>query len=636
MSVVVWAVLGLLAAALPLPPRNTVGPLPLAPDSLQEILANDNRSAPGKLKDGILSLRLEARTGIWYPEGDEGPGHAVHAFAEEGGPLRNPGPLMRVPAGTEIRVRVRNAIRGESLVVQGLHARPAAPDDTFHVASGGTREVRFPANEPGTYFYWATTTGAPTLGERYGVDSQLSGALIVDPPAGPAPSDRIFVIGVWVDPATAEGPPPVVGPIRAVVVNGRSWPHSERLGYAAGDSVRWRWINASDRPHPMHLHGFYFRVHSRGTALRDSVYSEHERQVVVTETVLSGGTFSLLWVPDRPGNWLMHCHTLGHIAPELRLGRAPPAAGRLHHTVNHALEVMAGLAVGVQVEPPGAGAKAVAGTRERRRLRLLAQVSPHRYGDSPGFGFVLHEGDVAPAPDSVAIPGPPIVLTRGEPVSITVVNRLPVPTSVHWHGIELASYYDGVSGWSGDQGRTAPAIAPGDSFVAEFTPPRAGTFIYHTHFDERPQLTSGLYGALIVLEPGQSFDPRRDRILVLSTGGPAPDAPPLLNGQRSPVFEFEAGHKYRLRLININPGGAWTVTLLAGDSPASWRSLAKDGADLSAARATVRPARQLIGVGETYDFEFAPTAPGELRLDVRNPFFGEVEALVRVEPRQAG
>ena len=48
-----------------------------------------------------------------------------------------------------------------------------------------------------------------------------------------------------------------------------------------------------------------------------------------------------------------------------------------------------------------------------------------------------------------------------------------------------------------------PPIAPGASFVAQMTPPRAGTFIYHTHIDDIKQLSSGLYGALIVLPPGE-------------------------------------------------------------------------------------------------------------------------------------
>jgi manganese oxidase len=40
--------------------------------------------------------------------------------------------------------------------------------------------------------------------------------------------------------------------------------------------------------------------------------------------------------------------------------------------------------------------------------------------------------------------GPTLVLRRGEPVAITLVNRLSEATSIHWHGMELESYYDGV------------------------------------------------------------------------------------------------------------------------------------------------------------------------------------------------
>ncbi len=65
-------------------------------------------------------------------------------------------------------------------------------------------------------------------------------------------------------------------------------------------------------------------------------------------------------------------------------------------------------------------------------------------------------------------------------------------TAVHWHGMELESFFDGVAGWSGAGNRLAPIIAPGDSFVAHMTPPRAGTFIYHTHAGELAQLTGGL------------------------------------------------------------------------------------------------------------------------------------------------
>ena len=44
-----------------------------------------------------------------------------------------------------------------------------------------------------------------------------------------------------------------------------------------------------------------------------------------------------------------------------------------------------------------------------------------------------------------------------------------------------------------------------------------------------------------------------------------------------------------------------------------WRAVAKDGRDLPSEQATMRPAQQQAGNGETYDFEFTPTAPGDLR-----------------------
>ena len=53
-----------------------------------------------------------------------------------------------------------------------------------------------------------------------------------------------------------------------------------------------------------------------------------------------------------------------------------------------------------------------------------------------------------------------IVLTRGEPVEITLINRMTEPTAIHWHGIELDSYYDGVPGYGGQPGKITPPVDP--------------------------------------------------------------------------------------------------------------------------------------------------------------------------------
>jgi FtsP/CotA-like multicopper oxidase with cupredoxin domain len=237
--------------------------------------------------------------------------------------------------------------------------------------------------------------------------------------------------------------------------------------------------------------------------------------------------------------------------------------------------------------------------------------------------FQIQDGLQTPALEAATIPGPPLVLTQGEPVEITVVNQMREPTAIHWHGIELESYYDGVPVWGGAGERVTPPIEPGKSFVARFAPPRAGTFIYHTHWHNFLQLTGGLYGPLIVLRPGQTFDPETDKTVMIGLGGVDDmKSPLLLNGSAQPEpWRLKAGVKYRLRFINITPNGsALLVSLLAGSSPVRWRAVAKDGADLPPAQVIEQDARQVISVGEAYDFEFEPATKGDLRLEVLRPF----------------
>jgi FtsP/CotA-like multicopper oxidase with cupredoxin domain len=574
--------------------------------SVQPIHANDNRHPAGRLERGVLTLRLEARLGLWHPEAEDGFGLEVQAFGEAGKPLQNPGPLIRVPERTEIRASVRNAIPGATLVVHGLVTRPAAANDSIVLAPGVTREVRFMAGAPGTYFYWATTTGV-AISKRRTVDSQLTGAFIVDA-AGSRSQDHVFVIGVWLDSLTVGGER---GKREIPTINGKMFPYTESFAYEVGDSVRWRVINASDRFHPMHLHGFYYRVDSRGYAARDTVYAPPDQRLAVTENLTSGTTMTASWSPDRPGNWIFHCHILFHVAPDLAL--SPPG----HESHDGGMERMAGMVIALQVRrAPGMAYPATTG--EPRRLRLLVGSRANVYRQAPGFGFVLQQGDTPPAPDSIRIPGSPIVVTRDEPLHLVVVNRLTEPTAVHWHGIELASYYDGVPGMSGEPGHVAPSIAPGDSFVAVYTPPRAGTFIYHTHIDDVRQMESGLYGALIVLPPGQAYDSTTDHSLVIGRHEYADTVDVLLNGSTHPApLVLQAGATHRLRIIMIPSAGAGELLLFSDTSLVTWRAVAKDGADLPPHQATVRPARQRVAVGETYDFEFTPAGVGNLRLELR-------------------
>src|SRR5678815_4653905 len=452
--------------------------------------------------------------------------------------------------------------------------------DTVQVKPGEVREVRFDAGAPGTYFYWATTGPTAAVGFR-GPASQLSGAFVVDSSTAlGAPQDRVFVLGFWT-PGDNTG---IIArsDVNRFVINGKSWPHTERLTYTVGDSVRFRIVNTTVVPHPMHLHGFYFNVDSRGSERSDTTYAAGSAHLVVTERVPPGRTISLTWVPERAGNWMFHCHDNYHVLRNRPLDGSPLAAEHRMHVNNHALEMMGGLVMGVEVRPNG---RPVAQPNDgvRRRLRLVARVDSGGTDTEPAYGYVLQDGNSMTPTRSPLLPGPTIVLKRGEPVSITVVNELPEATAVHWHGIELESYFDGVAGFSGNGRRIAPAIAPRDSFEARFTPPRSGTFIYHPHADELRQQQAGLSGALLVVDSLERYDPAHDLVLMISV--PRRDADRdrvLVNGSLDPsALEMRVGEHYRLRVINIHTYRPSMIARLLRDSTVlSWRALAKDGMDL--------------------------------------------------------
>ncbi|HUF51419.1 MAG TPA: multicopper oxidase domain-containing protein [Longimicrobiales bacterium] len=283
------------------------------PASGPVIASNDNSTPAGRLENGVLTLRLEARGGWWYPEGPAGDAYPIAAFAEQGGPLQNPGPTIRVPLGTKVRVTVRNTLFSP-LRVFGLRGpRPIASDSVI-IAPNVTAELEFTASQPGTYFYAGRTdTSERGLFGRRGEDSQLNGVIIVDAPEAPRRSnERVFVLSWWL-PDTLVAATAQLSSV--FVINGLSWPHTERFDVTQGDSLYWRWISVTVANHPMHLHGFYFRVDAKGTPVRDTIYEPGQRRMAVTEVLGPGQTMAMAWSPERPGNWLMHCHFANHVTP---------------------------------------------------------------------------------------------------------------------------------------------------------------------------------------------------------------------------------------------------------------------------------------------------------------------------------
>lgn len=625
--------------------------------TLPTVRANSNTRRAGVLHNGVLTVSLEAKRSLWYLDGPGHPPMSIEAFAETGKDPLMPGPLIRAPQGTELRLSIRNSLDVPLalLLPSVLRGGPAgAALDSFVIAPGSSALMRVRLTVAGSYSYRATT---PTrASEALELAGLLAGAIVVDSSDASARSrDRVFVImltgdSAWraaVDTVSPRSPNFVriaganVASVGRYVytINGRSWPATERVHATVGDSLHWRIINASRDPHPMHLHGFYYRVDEFNGPLLARFGKPTLGRMVVTQLMSPFSAMSITWSPSRPGNWLFHCHFAIHNTPTTADAEDPNMRG------------MTGLVLGVIVSKrPGviaAGTPAAAVPPSNvRQLRLVAEGGRAIPGESADsvqpMRFALEDG--SRSVEGGADFSPELDLTRGAPVAITIVNHLGEPTSVHWHGIELDdSYMDGVPGFSGDGAHLTPQIAPGDSFVARFTPPRAGTFMYHAHVDDVLQQAGGMEGALIVRDSGV-VDSTDDHIIFLKGVSGSRRRPVEVNGRANPdTVVLHVGRVARFRLLNLTtfnvaPAVSLTarpdsaVTIARDTMIVHWTPVAKDGFAIPLGAWTPAPARQIVAQGETYDFEFTPQTRGNLRLECRTNG-GPHRLLIRVPIR---
>jgi FtsP/CotA-like multicopper oxidase with cupredoxin domain len=215
--------------------------------------------------------------------------------------------------------------------------------------------------------------------------------------------------------------------------------------------------------------------------------------------------------------------------------------------------------------------------------------------------------------------GPTIEAVEGDRVRIYVTNRLPAPTTIHWHGIHLPSGMDGVSGL------TQRSIEPGETFRYEFTLTQHGTFMYHPHHDEMVQMAMGLMG-LFVIHPKRRATPAPDRdfaILLsewkITPGTERPDPNEMIdfnvltfNGKVFPAtapLVVKKGERVRIRIGNLSATDHHPIHLHGN----SFRVVETDGGPIPEAgqwpETTV-----LVPVGSTRTIEFVASHPGDWAL----------------------
>ncbi len=285
--------------------------------------------------------------------------------------------------------------------------------------------------------------------------------------------------------------------------------------------------------------------------------------------------------------------------------------------------MLAGSVIGMRLLGVGGEAQPRAAAKE---FALTARVTEMRLASGETVAAWGYNGQV---------PGPEIRVKEGERVRIVFKNELPVPTSVHWHGVEVPWTMDGPPGIN------QKAVAPGETFVYEFVAKPAGTRFYHSHGsgqrDEATQMDMGLYGAFII--EGKK-EPRynREYTVILSerpaalmagpsapagghampgsapqpAHGGAPSGPDamgdafFMNGKSWPATEplkVKKGERVRIRFINAGSTSLHPMHLHGH----TFKVVSADGNWLPAGiRRDVVP----VTPGERYDIEFVANNPG--------------------------
>ena len=213
-------------------------------------------------------------------------------------------------------------------------------------------------------------------------------------------------------------------------------------------------------------------------------------------------------------------------------------------------------------------------------------------------------------------PGPTIEAVEGDRVRILVTNKLPEPTTVHWHGILLPNGMDGVTGLN-----QAP-ILPGETFKYEFTLRQNGTHMYHPHYDELTQIALGMMGFFII-HPKEEEKIDRDFVIMLNEwaipiGASTPNPLVMLDFNyftfNSKVWPGAAplvvkkGEKVRIRFANLSMN-SHPIHLHGYEF-----TVVSHGAKPLKPSAQYEAVTVNVPVGDTRDIEFIADAPGDWAL----------------------
>ena len=274
------------------------------------VVTPNNVSLPWKIVDGVKVYHLVAEE----VEHEFAPGLRAHCWGYNG---RVHGPTIEAVEGDRVRIYVTNRLPAGTSVhwhgmllpngmdgVGGLNQRVIRPGETFR--------YEFTLRQHGTHMYHSHHD------EMTQMALGTVGPFVIHPRRPPEERpdrDFVFMLHEWrIDVGSSRPNPNEMTDFNIFTFNAKAFPGTEPMVAKLGDRVRIRLINLGAMSHhPIHLHGYQFRV----TETDGGQIPESAQQVETSVLTAVGQSRAFDFVADEPGDWAMHCHMTHHVMNQM-------------------------------------------------------------------------------------------------------------------------------------------------------------------------------------------------------------------------------------------------------------------------------------------------------------------------------
>lgn len=289
--------------------QTTTMPSPITPATYNlpytPVITLNGSTLPWKWDNGVKVFHLIAEP----VRREFAPGMVVNCWGYNG---QTPGPTIEAMEGDRVRILVTNKLAEHTTVHWHGLLLPNGMDGVGglnqpHIKPGETYAYEFTLRQHGTQMYH------PHADEMVQMAMGMEGFFIIHPREPEQPRiDRDFCIFLqewFVEPGTFTPNPNIMTDFNLFTFNSRVFPGTAPLVVRMGDRVRIRVANLSMDSHPIHLHGYNFRI----TGTDGGRIPLTGQWPETTVNVPPGTTRDVEFVANAPGDWALHCHKNHHV-----------------------------------------------------------------------------------------------------------------------------------------------------------------------------------------------------------------------------------------------------------------------------------------------------------------------------------